>query len=133
MAVGRVTGWIGWIWFAGIMMIMVGVFNAINGLVAIFNQDFFVRIGNQVAVFNLAAWGWVHLIIGILLIATGAALTVGQPWARIVGIVLVAVNAIANMLSLTTYPWWSLLVIAVDVFVLYALIVHGDEAKYAQG
>ncbi len=131
MAVGRVTGWIGWIWFAGIMMIMVGVFNAINGLVAIFNQNFYVRIGSQVAVFNLTSWGWIHLIIGILLIATGAALTVGQPWARIVGIVLVAINAIAQMMSLTTYPWWSLLVIAVDVFVLYALIVHGEEAKYA--
>jgi hypothetical protein len=133
MAVGRVTGWIGWIWFAGIMMIMIGVFNAINGLVAIFNQNFYARVGSQVVVFNLTAWGWVHLLIGLLLIATGAALTVGQPWARVVGIVLVAVNAIAHMLTLTTYPWWSLLVIALDMFVLYALIVHGDEARYAQG
>jgi hypothetical protein len=131
MAVGRVTGWIGWIWFAGIMIIMVGVFNAINGLVAIFNHAFFARIGDQVLLLNLTGWGWVHLIIGLALIAVGVALFMGQTWARIVAIVLVALNAIAHMLSLTAYPVWSVLVIAIDVFVLYALIVHGNEARAA--
>lgn len=132
MAVGRVTGWIGWIWFASIMIIMVGVFNVINGLVAIFNRGFLAQIGGRVLVFNITGWGWVHLLIGILLIVTGTALSAGQTWARMVGIVLVVLNAIAHMLSLPAYPLWSLLVIAIDIFVLYALIVHGEEAKYSR-
>lgn len=125
----QVSGWVGWIWFAAMMMILVGVFNLIAGLFALFNGDFYVQTRNQVLLFNLSGWGWIHLILGILLIIVGVALTVGQPWARVAAIVIVLLNAIEQMIFFPTYPWWSLLVIAIDVLVLYALIVHGREAE----
>lgn len=125
----QVTGWVGWIWFAAIMMILVGVFNLIVGLFALLNGDFYVQTRNQVVMFNLTGWGWLHLILGILLIVVGAALTVGQTWARITAIIIVALNAIEQMIFFPAYPWWSLIVIAIDVLVLYALIVHGREAE----
>ncbi|WP_084964280.1 DUF7144 family membrane protein [Thermoactinospora rubra] len=128
----RVTAWVGWIWFAGMMMIVNGVFNVIYGLTAIFNDEFFVRVAGQVLMFDVTGWGWVHLIVGVVLIVVGGALTVGKTWARMVGIVLVALNAIAQMWSISVYPWWSLLVIAIDALVLYAMIVHGREARSLQ-
>ncbi|MFF5205076.1 hypothetical protein [Streptosporangium sp. NPDC000396] len=125
----QVTGWIGWIWFAGMMMIMVGVFNAIAGLSALFKGNLYVPTRNQLLVFNLTGWGWIHLLLGILLVVVGVCLVTGQTWARVVAIILVLLNAIEHMLFIPAYPWWSLLVIAIDVLVLYALIVHGEEAK----
>ncbi|MEV4095264.1 DUF7144 family membrane protein [Streptosporangium saharense] len=124
----RVTGWIGWIWFAGVVMIVDGFFNAISGLYAIFNNDLYVQIRDKLLVLNLTGWGWVHLILGILLVVVGITLLMGQSWARVAAIVLVAINAITQMAWLAANPWWSIVVIAVDVVILYALIVHGREA-----
>ncbi|GAA2904728.1 membrane protein [Streptosporangium fragile] len=129
MSSERVTGWVGWIWFAGMMMILNGIFNSINGLTAIFNDRFFLEARGRVLVFDLTGWGWVHLTVGILLIVVGAALATGRLWARIVGIALVMINAVAQMASVWAYPWWSLLALVVDGLVLYALIVHGREAE----
>ncbi|MER7130407.1 DUF7144 family membrane protein [Streptosporangium saharense] len=123
----RVTGWIGWIWFAGVVMIVDGFFNAISGLYAIFNNDLYVQIRDKLLVLNLTGWGWVHLILGILLVVVGITLLMGQSWARVAAIVLVAINAITQMAWLAANPWWSIVVIAVDVVILYALIVHGRE------
>ncbi|MFF0308768.1 hypothetical protein ACFYSC_15155 [Streptosporangium sp. NPDC004379] len=132
MAYGaRASGWLGWIWFAAVMMILVGVFNVITGLSAIFRGALYVQTGDQVVFLNLPAWGWIHLILGILLIAVGIALVTGQTWARVVAVVLVALNAIEHMLFIPAYPWWSLIVIAIDVLVIYALIVHGHEVEKA--
>lgn len=123
----RVTGWVGWIWFAGIMMIVDGIINTIHGLTAIFSSGFF--IGARGLVLNVTGWGWVHLIIGVLLLVVGTALAVGKEWARVIGIVLVALNLVTQMMSIPIYPWWSLLAIVIDGLILYALIVHGDEAR----
>lgn len=123
----RVTGWVGWIWFAGVMMIVDGILNTIHGLTAIFNGGFF--IGARGLVFSVAGWGWVHLIIGVLLLVVGTALAVGKEWARVFAIVLVAFNIVTQMMSISIYPWWSILAIVIDGLILYALIVHGDEAK----
>ncbi|GAA3094518.1 membrane protein [Streptosporangium carneum] len=121
------TGWVGWIWFAGIVMIVVGVFNLISGLYAILNDDLFVQVRNRLLVFDLTGWGWIHLIFGIVLVIVGTAVTIGQEWARVVAIILVAINAVTQMAWIAANPWWSLIVIAIDVIVLYALIVHGRE------
>ncbi|GLX02150.1 hypothetical protein [Microtetraspora sp. NBRC 16547] len=133
MVNGKVTAWVGWIWFAGTLMIMDGVFNAITGLVAIFNRNFFIRSGRDVVLIPLTGMGWFHLIIGITLLAVGAALIAGQVWARLVAVILVAVNAVAHMMTLPAYPWWSITMIAIDIFILYALVVHGEEARRAHG
>lgn len=128
----RVTGWVGWIWFAGIIMIMDGLFNAISGLYAIFHNDLYVQVRNKLLVFNITGWGWIHLILGILLVVVGITLLLGQTWARIAAIILVVINAVTQMAWIAANPWWSLIVIAVDVVVLYALIVHGREAEAAR-
>ncbi|MEV6859964.1 hypothetical protein AB0M44_03000 [Streptosporangium subroseum] len=125
----RITGWVGWVWFAALMMILTGAFNIIYGLVAILRSTFFLETPNNTLLFNLSAWGWIHLILGILLVVAGFAVIAGQTWARAVAVILAMVNAITQMLLFSAYPWWSLLAIAIDVLVIYALIVHGREAE----
>lgn len=128
----RVSGWVGWVWFAGILLATVGFFNAISGLVAIFSPSTLVAAtGEGVAVIDVSTWGWVHLVLGALLVVTGFALLNGSGWARLVAIVLVVLNLLAQFVSLPVTPWWSLVTIVLDVFVLWALVVHGDEAERA--
>ncbi|RBQ21326.1 hypothetical protein DP939_00965 [Spongiactinospora rosea] len=124
-----ITGWVGWVWFAGIILIMVGIFNIVSGLYAIVNSNLYVQTPSRLLLFNIAGWGWIHLIFGALLLATGIALSVGQTWARLVAVVLVVINAVTQLIWLAVNPWWSLVIIAVDVLVLYAIIVHGREAS----
>jgi hypothetical protein len=124
-----VTGWVGWVWFAGLLMIMSGVFNIIAGLWAVINDDLYVRAPLRLLLFDVSTWGWLHLIFGVVLFITGLAVSVGQTWARIVAVVLVMLNAMTQLTWIGVNPWWSLAVIAVDVLVLYALIVHGREAR----
>ncbi|MCF6475278.1 hypothetical protein FAF44_43965 [Nonomuraea sp. MG754425] len=125
----QVTGWVGWIWFGGMMMVLSGLFNIITGLTAVFANRVYVQTPNRLLLFDVSTWGWVHLVLGVLVLATGIAVSVGQTWARVVGIVLVMLNALTQLTWIAVNPWWSLAVIAVDVLVLYALIVHGREAK----
>ncbi|TYB50763.1 hypothetical protein FXF51_55190 [Nonomuraea sp. PA05] len=125
----QVTGWVGWIWFGGMMMVLAGLFNIITGLAAVFANRVYVQTPNRLLLFDVTTWGWLHLALGVLLLATGIAVSVGQTWARMVGVVLVMLNALTQLTWIAVNPWWSLAVIAVDVLVLYALIVHGREAK----
>lgn len=121
------TGWVGWIVFTAAMLLMLGVFNAVNGLAAIFADDIFVTGASGAVIFNVATWGWVHLVLGVLAAATGVALMQGATWARAVAVGFVMLNMLTQLLFLPAYPFWSLLIIVLDVLVLWALIVHGDE------
>lgn len=124
------TGWTGWILFAGLMMILGGIFQVIAGLVAIFKETYYlVPSANLVVSVDYNGWGWIHLIAGILVIAAGFGVMTGQTWARIVGIVLAGISAILNIAFLAAYPLWSLIVIAIDILVIYALSVHGREMQ----
>jgi hypothetical protein len=120
---------VGFILFAAIMMIMAGVFQAISGLVAIFENEFYVATRNYLFQFDATTWGWIHLVVGLIVAFAGWGLLSGQTWARIVGITLAAFSATANFLFIPYYPVWSLLIIAVDVFVIWALTAHGREIK----
>jgi hypothetical protein len=124
------TGWVGWILFAGVMMIMMGVFHACAGLVALFKDEYFLvgKSGLTVSV-DYTAWGWVHLIGGVVVALAGFAVMVGQMWARVLGVVLAVASAIVNIGFLAAYPVWSAIIIALDVLVIYALTVHGREVK----
>ena len=116
--------------FAGVMMIMVGVFQAIQGVVALLNDTFYVVGQKWTFSFDITTWGWIHLLVGILLVAAGFYLFQGAVWARVIGVGVVAISAVLNFMWLPYYPLWSLLIIALDVFVIWALIVHGrDVAK----
>ena len=125
------TGWVGWVYFAGIIMLMVGAFQAIVGLVAMFDDTFYlVTEGGLVISVDYTVWGVVHLLIGLIILAAGWAVLNGKTWGRTIGIILAVLSAIANMVFIGAYPWWSILIIALDVIVIYALAVHGREAKY---
>ncbi|MGW0483163.1 MULTISPECIES: DUF7144 family membrane protein [Nonomuraea] len=124
------TGWVGWVIFAGITMIILGCFQALMGLVGIFNTDFYLVTANDLAIpVNYTAWGWMHLIMGVVVALAGAAVMMGKAWGRVVGILLAGVQALVNFAWLPAYPLWSMIVIAVDVLVIYALAVHGGEMK----
>lgn len=125
----RASAWLGWIWFAGIMMIMMGSFNAIEGLVALFDPDYYVVGPNNVLVFDLTGWGWIHLIGGVLITVTGIALCAGIAWARWVTVILAGLNAIAQLAFVAVYPVWSVIVIALCVLVIWAIVVHGEESR----
>jgi hypothetical protein len=126
----EVTGWVGWVAFAGIMLIMLGIFQAIEGFVAIFDNGYYlVRPNGLVVNVDYTAWGWTHLIIGLIAIAVGIGLMTGNMVARIVGIIIAVISAIVNLMFIAAYPVWSTIVIAVDVIVIYAIVVHGRELK----
>ena len=118
---------VGFILFAAIMMIMVGIFQALQGLVAIFENEFYVATRNYLFEFDATAWGWIHLLIGLLVAFAGWGLLSGRTWARVIAITLAVLSAIANFLFIPYYPFWSLLIIAVDVFVIWAIAAHGRE------
>ena len=117
----------GFILFAAIMMIMAGVFQAIQGLVGIFENEFYVATRNYMFQFDATAWGWIHLIGGLLVLLAGFAVIAGQTWARVVAIVLAVLSALANFTFIPYYPFWALTVIAIDIFVIWALAAHGRD------
>ena len=116
------SGWVaGGVMFAAVMMVLIGSFEVIAGLTAIFDDEFFVVGANYTFELDTTAWGWIHLLLGILLIATGFAIATGQAWARSVGIGFAVLSMIANFAFVPYYPVWSLLIIVIDVFVIWAL------------
>jgi hypothetical protein len=124
------TGWVGWIIFAAIMMAIGGVLNAIYGLIAIVNDTWAVWADESTAlVLDVSQWGWIHLIVGIAVFAAGIGIMSGNVLARTVGVIAAGISLIANFLVLPAYPLWSLVIIVIDVLVIWALIVHGDEMR----
>ena len=124
------TAWAGWVVFAGVMLMMLGVFQAIEGLVAIFDDGFnLVRPSGLVVNVNYNTWGWVHLFIGVVAVLAGLGLLSGNMVARVVGVVVAFLSAVANIAYISAYPVWSAILITIDVIVIYAIIVHGRELK----
>lgn len=122
---------VGWTIFASILLIMIGIFQAISGLVAIVNDTFYVVGQEWIFQFDISTWGWIHLLIGLGLALAGFFLFRGAMWARVVGIIVAAIAAIANFAWLPWYPLWSIIIITVSVFVIWALSVHGRDMTKA--
>jgi hypothetical protein len=125
----------GWKSFAGVLLLIAGTFNIIDGLTALTRSNYFKSVGGSSTQLpltnNLNTWGWVILIVGILLFLAGIGLFYGSTWARAVGILFAGVNAILQLAFLAHFPFWSFTMILVDVFVIYGIAVHGgreDEA-----
>lgn len=118
---------VGFTYFAAIMMMLVGILDVLQGLAAIFKQHFYVVGTNYLYKINVSAWGWINLILGLLLAVAGFFLLSGALWARIVGIIAAALVVIANFLWLPYYPVWSIILIAASVLVIWALAMHGRD------
>ena len=118
---------VGWAGFAGFMLILIGIMDVIQGLVAVVNDEFYVVGQEWVFEFDVTAWGWIHLILGVVLIASGVGIFSGNVAARTVGVIVAGLGAIVNFAWLPYYPIWSIIVIAICVAVIWALTAHGRD------
>ena len=121
----------GWIGFAGLVMLIMGGIAFFQGLIALFEDEYYVVTQSGFLVVDVTAWGWIMLIWGILLVLAGLSLISGQSWARWFTIVVVALNFFAQLgfLGNSNYPLWALTALALNVVVLYALTVRWDESQ----
>lgn len=124
-----VTGWVGWIVFAAVMLVMLGVFSIIGGLIAIFDDSWGAGAFGSYADSTANAWGWTTLILGLITLFAAFGILQGKTWARLVAVVIAGVTAIDHFTTVRGYPIWSMIVVILSVFVIYALIVHGKELK----
>ena len=113
--------------FAATMMILVGVLHAVQGIVAIANDTFYVAGREWVFELDVTTWGWIHLVSGLVVLVAGFFVLTGAVWARTVGVAVVFLSIVLNFAWLPYYPVWSLVIIALDVFVIWALTVHGRD------
>ena len=128
-SVGPTPGWAaGVLDLAVIMMIIVGVLQALTGLDAMFQGELYVTAPNYLYELDVTAWGWIHLAVGVIVAAAGFALLSGATWARVVAITMAVLSAVTNFLFIPHYPLWSLLIIALDVLAVWALAVYGGRA-----
>jgi hypothetical protein len=126
----KVTGWVGWVVFAGIIMMTDGIFNIIQGFVALVRDEFYLVGSNGLALsLDYTAWGWILLLSGVLFLFAGYGVLVGQLWARVTGVIVAVVNAVLHLVVMPAYPVWSVMVIALDVLIIFALVVHGRETR----
>lgn len=117
----------GWVIFAATMFAIVGVFNFIQGLVFLVEDTWTVLTPDSILVFDLTTWGWILLILGVVEMIVSWGILSGQIWAQVVGIIIASLAIVLNVLSLSIYPIWGLIALVLQVLVIWALAVHGDE------
>jgi hypothetical protein len=125
---GAAPGRSRWLAFGGSMLVLAGAFNVIAGFTALFRPDYYLTTGGDLLVFNFGVWAWIWLAFGVLQIAAGAGCLGGQSWARITGVGLAGLSAIAHLAFLAAFPIWELVAIAIAVLVMYALVVPDEDA-----
>jgi hypothetical protein len=120
---------VGFTAFAGVMLVIVGVFQGIAGLGAILDDKVYVAGQKYVFTFDVTTWGWAHLLLGVLLVASGVAIFYGSVVARTVGVIVAGLSAIVNFAFLFGWnqPFWSMLIILLDVGIIWALTMHGRD------
>jgi hypothetical protein len=119
----------GWIYFASVMMFLAGLLHGVQGLVALFKHDFYVVTPNALIGFNYTAWGWVHIALAVILVTAASSALVGGYWGRTVGVIAATLSIVANMAFLSSYPIWSIMIIVIDFFVIYAMVVRGGALR----
>jgi multisubunit Na+/H+ antiporter MnhG subunit len=123
------TTWTGWVGFASIMLTIIGAINFFEGLIAVIRDNYYAIHGDQLIVFDTTTWGWLMMIIGVLLFLVGLGLASKQGWARWTAVILIVINLLAQLgwLGNTAYPLWALTVITLQIIVLYALTARWSE------
>lgn len=123
------SGWaFGWMIWAAVWMWMLGFFHALAGFAALVEDEILVATPDYLYALDLTTWGWVHLVLGVLVLIAGFSIFNGSVWARTVGVILAVISTVANFAWLPHYPIWSLVMITANVFVIWALTVHGRDA-----
>ncbi|WP_405010892.1 hypothetical protein [Kitasatospora sp. NBC_01539] len=117
----------GLVLFAGVIMMVNGVIDLFQGIVAVAQDDLIVTTPNYVFRWDVTAWGWIHIALGVVLAVVGIGVLRGMTWARYTGIAVAALSGIVNFLWLPYYPLWALVVLALDVFVIWALAVYRQD------
>lgn len=115
---------------AGVLMILTGLYSFLAGLAMILRAPFFVYHGGYLYVWSTHGWGWVELILGAVVVAAGACVLLGMVWARAVGVILATLSAVASFMSLPYYPIWSIILIAVNVFIIWAMVAYSGRRTY---
>ena len=118
-----------WIAFAGVLMLILGSLDALWGLAAILNNEVIVVGGHGALIFDITAWGWIQLIVGALVALTGLGLLTGKEIARVLGVFLLSINAILQIVWFTAAPLWAIMIIAIDVIVIYQLVMGWTEEE----
>jgi hypothetical protein len=129
MAARKSEGWAGMVVFAGTILLVVGLINFFEGLIVLFNDERVVVLPERFVLVDLTSWGWTLLLFGIAMIAVGAGLLATQTWARIAAIIVVGIHAVWQIVSLGAYPIWSLLMLALDTFVIFALTARWSSVR----
>lgn len=120
---------IGYASFAGVVLVLVGIFQALAGVAALVKDQYFVVTQDYVFKFNVTTWGWIHLVLGLVVLAAGIGVFSGAVWARTIGVFVAVANAAAHFMFMPYQPVWSMLVIALDVAIIWALTVHGRDIE----
>ncbi len=121
----------GWAVYAAVMLGLAGVFGMINGAIAIIHDEVYVVGEERLVAFDFTQWGWIHLVGGGIVLLAALALTSGALWARIIGVLVAGLHALAQVAFIEAYPFWALTIIALDIMVIYGCLVHGPEMSRA--
>ena len=123
-------GFSGWAWFTGGLIGLVGLFQIMTGIVALAGTGYYpVPARNLLVDASYSTWGWVHLLLGLVMVVTGGGLAFGSSIARVVGVALAALSAVVNLGFVPAAPFAATLIIGLDVFLIYAITVHGGEPR----
>ena len=123
------TGWTGWITFAGVMLIIGGSVNLLYGIVAAVNDDWVVWTNSGAVYLDLSEWGWVHIILGGIVLLSGIGVFSGNIVARTVGVIVASISLLVNFFFIPAFPLWAITVIVIDMLVIWALTAHGREMR----
>ncbi|MFF5773903.1 hypothetical protein ACFY8V_32600 [Streptomyces californicus] len=114
--------------FAGVLLLVDGILGILKGIAGIASNDVYTRINDYVFKFDVTSWGWIHLVLGVILVLVGVGILQGATWARAAGVVLACLNLVANFMWLPYTPVWAIVTIAIDVFVIWALCTDRWDA-----
>jgi hypothetical protein len=117
----------GLVTFSAVMLFIAGLLDLFRGIMAVAKDDIYVRTPNYIFKFDLTSWGWIHLILGAIAVLVAMGLFARATWARMAGVALAGLLIIANFLTIPYYPFWSIVLIALYAFIIWALLVVTRE------